>query len=392
MSISTIDLLTMTYNSLRGNPLRSLLTALGMFMGVASVSATVQVSNISRAVIEKQLAEREAPQLSVYYWTSNDKQLDIEDLEFLKRRLKGWQAISSYTGFTHGLVIFQDQQTNLAVHAVSQDYVKTSGRKIQQGRFFSQTDFDHYKSVAVIDRFLVDKLFIEKDPIGQRLYADNQPYIVVGVMETKRKDIEYEPKGEMLVPLSLYRSVIGSREIGAVQIRPYTLEGIEQLEQQAQKLLSQRYPRGKFWATKNVDDILEQQRTLKFVSNGLLILGMITLLLGGVGIANITFASVVERTSEIGLRLALGATPHNIKIQFIAEAIILYVVGGISAIALVHFGTVIVSNTFDLPYEFDLDSAALTLSSALVVGLASVYVPATQASRLDPVIALRASK
>ncbi|NEO59359.1 MAG: FtsX-like permease family protein [Moorea sp. SIO4G2] len=392
MSISPLDLVALTYNSLSGNPLRSLLTTLGVFMGVASVSATLQIRSISRTVIEQQLAEREAPQLSVYYWTNDGRKLHLEDMEFLKQRMVGLYAISTYTGFNSGQVIFQDKQANLSIHAVSQDYLLTSGRAILQGRFFSVADFANYRPMAIIDQFLAEQLFPGQNPIGQRLYAADQPYIVIGVIETKLRTAEYKPNGEMLVPLSLYRVLSGGREIGGLQLRPNNLKDMKDLEQQANQLLSQRYPGGMFWAQNNIDDILEQRQTLVFVSRGLLVLAIITLLVGGVGIANITLASVVERTQEIGLRRAIGATQTEIRLQFILEAVLLSVVGGTVAISTVHWATIGVANKFELPYEFELETATLALSSAVVVGVGSVFFPAVQASKLDPVKALRSSK
>jgi len=389
MSVSLIDLLALTYHSLRGNPLRSFLTTLGIFMGVASVNATLQVGSISRAVIKEQLAKREAPQLSVYMWTDERESLRLEDMEFLKQRMVGWEAISTYTGFDKGQVIFQNREADISIHAVSQDYLLTSGRSVLQGQFFHAADFNNHRPLAMVDEFLAEQLFPGQNPIGKRIYAVNQPYIVVGVLETKLKSKDDKPSGEILVPLSFYRVFTGSRRIGVLQIRPNRLEDMHNLEEQARQLLLQRFPDGTFWAENNVDDILEQRQTLEFVSRGLLVLGVITLLVGGVGIANITFASVIERTQEIGLRRAIGATQLEIRLQFILEAVILSLLGGTMAIATVHEVTSRVADKFELPYEFELDTTALALGSALLVGVGSVFFPAVQASKLDPVKALR---
>ena len=389
MSTSPFDLLALTYKSLKGNPVRFLLTTLGVFMGVASVNATLQVGSISQAVIEQQLAEREAPQLSVYYWTNDGRKLHLEDMEFLKLRMDGLQAISTYNKFDGGQVIFQNKQEETSVAAVSQDYALASGRSMVRGQFFNADDFANYRPLAIVDEFLAEQLFQGENPVGQRLYAANQPYIVIGVMETKLKSAEYGPSGEMLVPLTFYRVLSGDRNIGGLQLRPNNFEDIKELQQQAEQLLSQRYPGGKFWAENNVDDILEQRETLIFISRGLLIVALIALLVGGVGIANITLASVVERTSEIGLRRAIGATQREIMLQFILEAVLLSMVGGTMAIAFVHGATTMVANRFELPYEFESNTAILALSSALVVGVGSVFIPALQASQLDPVKALR---
>jgi putative ABC transport system permease protein len=340
-------------------------------------------------VIKQQLAKREAPQLSVYMWTDKRERLRLEDMEFLKQRMVGWEAISTYTGFNKDQAIFQDRQADISIHAVSQDYLLTSGRAVLQGQFFKAADFNNHRPLAVIDEFLAKQLFPGQSPIGKRIYAANQPYTVVGVLETKLKSKDDKPSGEILVTLSFYRALTGSRRLGVLQIRPNKLEDMYNLEEQARQLLLQRFPDGTFWAENNVGDILEQRQTLEFVSRGLLVLGVITLLVGGVGIANITFASVIERTQEIGLRRAIGATQLEIRLQFILEAVILSLLGGTMAIATVHEVTSWVADRFKLPYEFELDTSALALGSALLVGVGGVFFPAVQASKLDPVRALR---
>ncbi|MGB3495683.1 MAG: FtsX-like permease family protein, partial [Elainellaceae cyanobacterium] len=145
----------------------------------------------------------------------------------------------------------------------------------------------------------------------------------------------------------------------------------------------------KFWVWNNVEDILEQQATLRLASRALTAVGAISLLVGGVGIANIMVASVAERTSEIGLRRAIGATQQEIMVQFILEAVLLSMIGGVGAIATVHALASTVAQQFELPYEFEAEIAAIAISSAVVVGIGSSFFPALQASQLDPVLALR---
>ena len=224
--------------------------------------------------------------------------------------------------------------------------------------------------------------------MGQRIYAGQRPYIVLGVMPT-RLDEQEPPEGQILVPMSFYNALKGSSNIGSIQVRPYKLEDVEELSNQTKELLKQRFPGGNFVAWNNVEDILQQQQTLELASRGLAVVGVISLLVGGVGIANIMIASVTERTSEIGLRRALGATQSEIMLQFILEAALLSLIGGIVAIGVVHGLTVVVTNVFELPYQFEVKTAALALGSALVVGVGAGFAPGLRASQLDPVQALR---
>jgi putative ABC transport system permease protein len=153
--------------------------------------------------------------------------------------------------------------------------------------------------------------------------------------------------------------------------------------------LEQRYPGFSFWAWNNVDDLIQQQQTLELATRGLMVVGAIALLVGGVGIANITIASVTERTSEIGIRRAVGATQREIALQFVLEAVLLSLVSGTIALGVVHVVAANVADMFDLPYQFEGRIAALALGSALVVGVGAGFPPALRASQLDPVQALR---
>jgi len=394
MSLSSIDLLRLTCLSLSGNLLRSVLTTVGVFMGVAAVSATLQVGNISRAVIAKQLAEREAPRVGIFMW--GDTSLKLEDMEFLRHRLKGVQAISAanWFDFNDNKVKFQAKEAESNKQAVSQDYLLTSGRRLKAGRFFSPSDFADYRPVVVIDKVLSSLLFKgNMEPVGQRIYVNRRPYIVIGVIEESKQHSLGKPTGEILVSMSLYKAITGSQRIESILVRPDNLKDIKEdikgMQKQAKKVLKQRFPKAKFYVGNNVQEILEQQETLELTSRALLAVGIISLLVGGVGIANITIAAVIERTPEIGLRRAIGATQRDILLQFILEAVILSLAGGIAAIVTVHGLTVVVADVFKLPYKFESNTAALALGAALAVGVGAGFFPALRASQLDPVKALR---
>ncbi|MGJ5632662.1 ABC transporter permease [Nostoc sp. CALU 1950] len=390
MSLSLQDLVTLTTKSLLSNRLRSALTTLGVFMGVAAVNATLQVSSISRAVITKQLAKREAPQASVYILEAKGRQPKLEDMEFLRKRIKNIQVISAYNFVNSDQAVFQGRTSKALILAVSQNYLLTSGRKVLKGRFFNTADFVNYRPVAVIDKFLEDKILSGKDPIGQLLFTSGKLFLIVGVIETKL-DIGEQPQGSLLMPISTYSAITGSQSIDAISMRPYKLKNLKKLEGQATQLLKQRLIGSDIYVSNNVEDIIQQQETLELATRGLIAVGMISLLIAGVGIANITIAAVIERTAEIGLRRAIGATKLDILQQFILEAVILSLVGGIAAIISVHGLTLVIAGTFSLPYRFESQTAMLSLGSALLVGVGACFFPAIRASQLDPVKALRES-
>ena len=392
MSLSPLDLISMTSSSLRGNLLRSSLTTLGVFMGVFAVTASLQVRSISSQVVAEELAKKDVPHVRISVW--GEQELQLEHLEFLQQRLIGWRAIGGVAlASWSGQIIFSDRTTDVRLQPVSSGYFDALGAAVIKGNLFSDAEHEKYRSVAIIDEFLETELFKaktprEKDlnPIGQRVYMEGKPYRVVGVIKSSSTWVN---QNVVLIPQSTYYALTGNRNLRWLIIRPKKAEDLERLGNQAKKLLEKRFPDAYIPLRNNLQDIQEKQTTLNMVSNSLLVLAGISLLVGGVGIANITIASVTERTKEIGLRRAIGATSFEIVLQFILEAVFLSLLGGVAAIITVHGLTVVVTDNFELPYQFEPITAVFSLGSALLVGVGAGFFPALQASKIDPVKALR---
>jgi len=395
MSISPLDLISMTSSSLRGNLLRSCLTTLGVFMGVLAVTASLQVRSISSKVVAEQLAERDVPHVRLYVSWRSPKKLQLEELEFLRQRLIGWRAIGAVAFVEWGQIRFRDRTTTnrMSVRAVSPEYFDSLGASVIKGSLFSETEHQRYRSVAIIDESVETELFAARTPreknidsLGQRIDMEGKSYVVVGVISSGSSWLS---ENVVLIPKSTHYASTGSRRFNAFIIRPKKAEDLEKLGKQAKQLLEKRLSNTEIYYNTNISDIQEQQATLNMVSNSLLVLAGISLLVGGVGIANITIASVTERTKEIGLRRAIGATSFEIVLQFILEAVFLSLLGGAVAIITVHGLTVVVTDNFELPYQFEPVTAVFSLGSALLVGVGAGFFPALQASKIDPVKALR---
>ena len=362
-------------------------------MGVLAVTASLQVRSISRKIVAQQLEQRDVPHVLLYpSWWRGGERFQLEHLEFIRKRLIGWRAIAGLARADRGTMTFRDRiAEEINVLAISSDYFEALGISVIKGSLFSETEYQKYRSVAIIDESLETELFKarnsrEKDinSLGQRVNMEGKSYLVVGVIKSTGFNEQVA-----LIPKSTHYASTGSREFRSFIIRPQKAEDLEKLGNQAKQLLEKRLSETDIYYYTNIQDIQEQQKTLNMVSNSLLVLAGISLLVGGVGIANITIASVTERTKEIGLRRAIGATQFEIVLQFILEAVFLSLLGGAAAIITVHGLTVLVTDSLQLPYQFEATTAVFSLGSALLVGVGAGFFPALQASKIDPVKALR---
>jgi putative ABC transport system permease protein len=398
MSISVINLLIQTTHALSANSVRSSLTMLGVFMGVAALNATLNVAAITEAQIQIKLNQRDKPYVSPYLNSqgnfSAEMKLTSEDEIALKQNIPSIRAMSSVSQlYSVQFVQFEGNKADsIQTLGVSQNYVETTGRKILQGRFFKPIDYAQYRSVAVIDQTLASSLFKEKSPLDQAIFTNNTRLVVIGVVESKSLGQDFgKSSGQLWLPSSFASSISSDLfQSKTLQISAHKLEEIPALVEKVKQVLSQRHPQATVEATDNTADLLAEQALQRTTSRALAGVGLIALSIGGVGIANITIASVLERIKEIGIRRALGATQWDVMVQFVLEAVLLSIVGGSIAIVTVHGLTQTVTTTLvQAPYQFSMHNASLSMLAAIAVGVGASFFPAQRATKVDIVAALR---
>jgi putative ABC transport system permease protein len=396
MSLPLSELTVLTWRSLTSDWTRSGLTALGVFMGVAAVSATLNVQSITSQQIAMKLAERDQPFVEPYVsfreGFGNDPVLGETDVKALRQAIPTIRSVS-VVGNVFGIrsLQFEGQQAgNVEVRSVSLNYLSTTGRKMVAGRFFAQGDFDQYRPVAIVDEKLMNTLFKGESPIQKAIYASGNRLIVVGVTQAKSAGYDTKSDGSLWITANYSTAIQGGYNFTSLQISPYRLEQMKVLKDKVEKILLQRYPNSDVYLNDNAEDLLKEKEAQEISARALTAIGLIALAIGGVGIANITIATVMERTKEIGIRRAIGATRFEVMLQFILEALLLSCIGGGLAVVTVHGLTELATTVvFELPYEFSSYNASLSMGAAIAVGVGASFFPALRATRIDIIKALR---
>jgi putative ABC transport system permease protein len=394
MALSFLDLMLTTVKDLRGSWVRSLLTTLGIFMGVAAINATLNISAITSEQIQQKLAERDNP--FVVPWLESQSEIPEPDIDaevqsLLLQEIDGISNISSFTPLWPRSIQYQGEVfADVRIQGVSENYQQTTGRIISQGRFFQPSDFISFSPVAIIDDVLAARMFSEENPIGKGIYFRGSRLTVIGVSEAKQLWAEEEPTGEVWVTQSLGEALVSYTPWTIVQIGLVNLETYEEVSEAVELFFENQYPHITASTWSNAEDLYREEMQQRTSARILMVVGILALVIGGVGIANITIAAVMERTREIGLRRAIGATDLEVMAQFIMEAVILSIIAGIGAVATVHVLTkVATTQLFEAPYTFSPRDAAISMSAALLVGVGSSFFPALRITQIDVVQALR---
>jgi putative ABC transport system permease protein len=403
------DVLRTALFALRGNWMRSALTSLGVIIGIASVIVMVSVGQGTQAEIDRMVSGLGSQRLDIMsnvprstggvrMSASSFFTLNQSDIDAIRDEIPEVQYISGLLGGS-GQVVFAERNWNSSWQGVDPDYLTIYGWEIVDGQGFDQVADD---KVALLGDTVRRELFGEETGIGETIRIGRVPLTVIGTLAPKGQSSWGNDQDEVvMVPLETARrrltgaAGMPSGAVSGIRLAVSNPDDLTYVQGEIESLLRQRHriapgAEDDFRVRNMAEIVATRTATTRLMSWLLGAVATISLIVGGIGIMNIMLVSVTERIREIGLRMAVGAGPTDIRRQFLAEAMLLSLGGGVLGIVIGVIGALLVGqfNT-DLPVQLNGQVIALAAGFSIATGLFFGYYPASKASQLDPIDALR---
>ena len=390
-------------SSIRRNVLRSVLTLLGIVIGVGAVIAMVTLGNGASSKVQENLAKLGSNMLIVRPGqstfgpggTSDARAFDERDVAALKSNLTGIKGVAP-TAQKQAKTVYGSLNYDTSVTGTNSDWFAVQDWTLADGRVFSDSELRAGASVCVIGATIRRELFGAQDPIGERLRIGNFSCEVIGHMAAKGQSAFGSDQDSIVVlPLRTYhRRIAGNTRIGTISISVNDAADIARVQRDAEDVLRERRRivpgEEDDFTIRDLTQILATMASTTTILTGLLgAVAAVSLLVGGIGIMNIMLVSVTERTREIGIRLAIGALERQVLTQFLVEAVVLALFGGVLGIAIGLGLAAAGSAVMDVPFQADLRVIALAFAVSALIGVIFGFFPARRAARLDPIEALR---
>ncbi len=409
----------LAFQGIWGHKMRSVLTMLGIIIGIASIITIVSTIQGTNEQIKENLIGAGNNVVTVepyqngqeldFSWNSvpqGIRQITEETRQELET-ISGVEKVSLYFSRSYAQNLFyQNTQFNGKLYGIDQNYLSVYGYQVKSGRGFTQTDYDTCRKVALVDTTAATSLFGGLDPVGKSLEIQNDVYIVTGVVAQSKefapvinsmKDYQLYANtsaGSVYVPDSVWPTVYQFEEPQNVAIKVENTDAMTMAGKEAADLLTEKQIIGT--DTKldyRSQDMLEQAEQLQKMSQStnsqLIWIASISLLVGGIGVMNIMLVSVTERTSEIGLKKAIGAKKKRILLQFLTESAVLTSLGGIIGVVSGIILAQLISKMMQIPVSISIPAIGVAVVFSTLIGVIFGMLPAYQAANLNPIEALR---
>jgi len=410
MNIS--EAMRIAWDAILKNKIRAFLTMLGIIIGVAAVIIMIAISTGTEATIQEQITSLGSNLLFVQSnfgrggpgggeGARTSTGLIYDDATAIQNQVNGVAAVVVEQNSSQTVKFGSTQLTGVAIDGSSPGLPTVRGMKVASGRYFNDTDVSRKQKVAVLGYKIAQELFGSSNAIGQYVQVGTTKLAVIGVMAEKGSVGGTDFDSRIYTPITVvfekftpsrFARIIGNRVFGiTVSVDPNA--NMDNIITQINLLLAKRHgltlATADFAITTQSDIISTRESTTAAFRDLLAWVAGVSLIVGGIGIMNIMLVSVTERTREIGIRQSIGATPNDIRLQFLIEALLLSIVGGLIGVLVGIGGSYLFGAFSAMRTVISVSSVLLAFGSAAVVGAFFGFYPANQAAKLDPIEALR---
>lgn len=397
--MSILENIKMAFSSLRAHKMRSILTMLGIIIGVGSVITVVAVGQGGEAVLKSQFTG-EANTIELYYMPSDEEieqngdilfedAFTAEDISLIEEIPEVEKVVA--TSSESASIRHIQEDSDAMVMGINQAYLDVQGLDIAKGRNLMAADFLGGSRVAVVSESLKDDLLEDEEEslLGKVIYVEEQPVEIVGVIEKEGSIFDFA-SDMVYVPMQTWQTIFLKTSITEVSIQSNNPDDVQTAGEKAADVLNQVHETDEAYQILNMEEIAEGVGKITRIMTIIISsIAGVSLLVGGIGVMNIMLVSVTERTREIGVRMSLGATRGQILFQFLIEAITLTLIGGLIGMGLGTGTALLVSHFAGWPPLVSWPVIIGGILFSMVIGIIFGLLPANKASRLDPIEALR---
>jgi macrolide export ATP-binding/permease protein macB len=384
----------MSISSIFAHKLRSILTMLGIIIGVMSVICVIALGKGSQEQIMSSIKRIGTNTIEIFpgsgfgdMRSGRIKTLTRDDASYLAKQ--NFLDYSTPNTNTSGVITYANKNINGSLRGGGKDSLAVNGITLQSGRTFSADDIENSRAVVIIDQNAKNELFADENPIGKTIFFNRRPLSIIGVAAPNDVFGSSENVRIYAPYTSVINNITGDRYIHSITVKVKDDIDSQAAEERVKKLLSQKHGKSDFF-TFNSDTIKQTvESTTQTMQLLIASIAAISLIVGGIGVMNIMLVSVTERTKEIGIRMAIGARKSDIMQQFLIEAVLLCVLSGIIGVILAFFaGEIFNWLNLDFVMRFSVAPVVLSLVASSVIGIIFGYIPALRASKLNPIDAL----